>query len=111
MSEDERPARRVDILLAEDNPDDVKLALHAFRRNNLANAVHVVLLLMGGIVVPIDDMPGVLQVVARALPIGALSDITHAALEGGSTPAGGWLVLAAWAVAAPALAAWRFRWE
>ena len=35
-------ARRVDILLAEDNPDDVKLALHAFRRNNLANAVHVV---------------------------------------------------------------------
>jgi len=35
-------ARRVDILLAEDNPDDVKLALHAFRRNNLANSVHVV---------------------------------------------------------------------
>ena len=34
--------RRVDILLAEDNPDDVKLALHAFRRNNLANSVHVV---------------------------------------------------------------------
>ena len=33
---------RVDILLAEDNPDDVKLALHAFRRNNLASAVHVV---------------------------------------------------------------------
>jgi two-component system response regulator len=33
---------RVDILLAEDNPDDVKLALHAFRRNHLANAVHVV---------------------------------------------------------------------
>jgi two-component system response regulator len=33
---------RVDILLAEDNPDDAKLALHAFRRNNLANAVHVV---------------------------------------------------------------------
>jgi two-component system response regulator len=35
-------AWRVDILLAEDNPDDVKLALHAFRRNNLANSVHVV---------------------------------------------------------------------
>jgi two-component system response regulator len=33
---------RVDILLAEDNPDDVKLALHAFRRNNLTNSVHVV---------------------------------------------------------------------
>ena len=35
-------AHRVDILLAEDNPDDVKLAMHAFRRNHLANAVHVV---------------------------------------------------------------------
>lgn len=33
---------RVEILLAEDNPDDVKLALHAFRKNNLANAVQVV---------------------------------------------------------------------
>ena len=42
MSETEHPVRQVDILLAEDNPDDVKLALHAFRRNNLANAVHVV---------------------------------------------------------------------
>ena len=42
MNETEQAARRVDILLAEDNPDDVKLALHAFRRNNLANGVHVV---------------------------------------------------------------------
>ena len=32
----------VDILLAEDNPDDVKLALHALKRNNLTNAIHVV---------------------------------------------------------------------
>jgi len=42
VSEAEQAARRVDILLAEDNPDDVKLALHAFRRNNLANGIHVV---------------------------------------------------------------------
>ena len=42
MSETEQEARRVDILLAEDNPDDVELALHAFRKNNLANAVHIV---------------------------------------------------------------------
>ena len=42
MSETEQAARRVDILLAEDNPDDVKLALHAFRRNNLTNSIHVV---------------------------------------------------------------------
>lgn len=42
MSESEQAARRVDILLAEDNPDDVKLALHAFRKNNLANSIQVV---------------------------------------------------------------------
>ncbi len=77
----------------------------------LANAVHVLLLLFGGVVVPIDDMPGALRVVARALPIGALSDITHATLGGGSGSGSAWLVLGAWAVAAPALAAWLFRWE
>ena len=42
MTDAVKTAERVDILLAEDNPDDVKLALHAFRRNNLANSVHVV---------------------------------------------------------------------
>jgi two-component system, response regulator len=32
----------VEILLAEDNPSDIKLALHAFKTNNLANHIHVV---------------------------------------------------------------------
>ena len=32
----------VEILLVEDNPSDVKLALHAFRSHKLANNVHVV---------------------------------------------------------------------
>jgi ABC-2 type transport system permease protein len=77
----------------------------------LANAVHILLLLFGGIVVPIDEMPGALRLLARALPIGALSDITHATLGGAPVPRGAWLVLLAWAVAGPALAAWRFRWE
>lgn len=30
------------ILLVEDNPNDIKLALHAFKTHNLANHVHVV---------------------------------------------------------------------
>jgi two-component system response regulator len=33
--------QRADILLVEDNPNDVKLTLHAFERANLANSVHV----------------------------------------------------------------------
>jgi two-component system, response regulator len=32
----------VEILLVEDNPSDVKLALHAFQKHRLANQVHVV---------------------------------------------------------------------
>ena len=32
----------VEILLVEDNPNDVELTLHAFRRHNLANRVRVV---------------------------------------------------------------------
>jgi two-component system response regulator len=33
---------QVEILLVEDNPNDIKLAMHAFTSHNLANAVHVV---------------------------------------------------------------------
>ena len=33
---------KVEILLVEDNPHDVKLALHAFKKNNIANSIHVV---------------------------------------------------------------------
>ena len=32
----------VEILLVEDNPNDIKLAMHAFTSHNLANRVHVV---------------------------------------------------------------------
>jgi two-component system response regulator len=35
-------ANAIEILLVEDNPHDVKLALHAFRTNNLINSVQVV---------------------------------------------------------------------
>jgi two-component system, response regulator len=32
----------IEILLVEDNPNDVELTLHAFKRNNIANRIHVV---------------------------------------------------------------------
>ena len=35
------PERHADILLVEDNPNDVKLTLHAFKTANLANSVHI----------------------------------------------------------------------
>ena len=33
--------QRAEILLVEDNPNDVKLTLNAFKTANLANSVHV----------------------------------------------------------------------
>src|SRR5207302_2214514 len=67
-----------------------------------ANGLYLVLLLLGGMVVPIRKLPGGLQAVSRALPAGALSDALHHAL-GGAHVAGAahWLVLAGWAVVTP----------
>ena len=33
--------KQVDVLLVEDNPDDVELALHAFQKHHFAKVVHV----------------------------------------------------------------------
>lgn len=35
------PSNHVEILLVEDNPNDLELALHALKRNNLANHIEV----------------------------------------------------------------------
>jgi ABC-2 type transport system permease protein len=77
-----------------------------------ANGLYLLLLLLGGMVVPLAKLPGPLADVARALPAAALSDGLHAALgTGTAVPAEAWVVLAAWAVAAPLAAALTFRWE
>ncbi|PDW00833.1 response regulator [Candidatus Viridilinea mediisalina] len=34
--------QRVEILLVEDNPNDIRLTLHAFKRQNIINQIHVV---------------------------------------------------------------------
>lgn len=81
---------------------------------NLAasNALYLVLLLLGGMVVPLHKLPSGLADVARALPAAALADGLHAALgSGGPVPTEAWVVLGAWAVAAAGTAAWAFRWE
>jgi ABC-2 type transport system permease protein len=79
----------------------------------LCNALYLVLLFFGGIVVPPDRLPGPLAGLARVLPSGALSDALHGALAGGGPTAPGltWPVLALWAVTLPVLAAAAFRWE
>jgi ABC-2 type transport system permease protein len=96
-------------------------ALPAFTTLAAANGLYLVLLLLGGMVVPLSKLPAGLRAVARALPAAALSDALHAALGGAAAaassgvsagvPGRAWLVLAAWAVAAPVAAALAFRWE
>ena len=76
-----------------------------------ANGLYLVLLLLGGMVVPLAKLPGALRALSRALPAAALSGAMSGGLGPGRVPAHDWIVLAAWAVAAPALAALTFRWE
>ena len=77
-----------------------------------ANGLYLVLLLLGGMIVPLAKLPGPLADAARALPAAALSDALHASLGlGTAVPAAAWITLGAWAVGASALATLTFRWE
>jgi ABC-2 type transport system permease protein len=76
-----------------------------------ANGLYLVLLLFSGMLVPLAKLPGPAAAVARALPSGAWADALHHALAGNPVPGRAWLVLALWALAAPAAAARLFRWE
>ncbi|MEO6317237.1 MAG: ABC transporter permease [Acidimicrobiales bacterium] len=77
-----------------------------------ANGLYLVLLLLSGMVIPLDELPGPARALARALPSGALTEAVRGTLtDGGSVPSRAWLVLIAWAVASPLLAARLFRWE
>ena len=78
----------------------------------LTNAAFIACLLLGGIVVPVDQLPAPLAALAGLLPAAALSDAFRAALGSGADDvARSFAILAAWAVGAVALAARTFRWE
>lgn len=77
----------------------------------LANGLYLVLLLLGGIAVPVESLPAGLAALARVLPSAALAEVMVAALGPEPAPLGYWLVLGGWAVAAAAAAARWFRWE
>jgi ABC-2 type transport system permease protein len=81
---------------------------------NLAasNGLYLVLLLLGGMIVPVAKLPSGLEAVAKVLPANALSAALHATLgQGAPVPSLSWVVLAVWAVAMPLAAALTFRWE
>jgi ABC-2 type transport system permease protein len=81
---------------------------------NLAaqNGIYLVLLLLGGMVIPFDELPAALQAVARLLPSGALADVLRESLtQAGDRPGTSWIVLAAWALVSPLVARRLFRFE
>jgi len=79
---------------------------------NLAaqNALYLVMLLVGGIVIAEESMPAALVNISAALPATALGSVLRDAI-GGSSPFSdsAWLVLAGWAICAPLLALKFFR--
>lgn len=81
---------------------------------NLAaqNGIYLVLLLLGGMVIPFGELPTALRTVARLLPSGALADVLRESLtHAGDRPGASWIVLAAWALVSPLVARRLFRFE
>ena len=86
-------------------------ALRAEATLAAANGLYVVLLLLGGLVFPLDRLPPPVAMLAGFLPAAALADTLRASLAGGVTAGTSWVVLAAWAIVAPLAAVRWFRWE
>jgi ABC-2 type transport system permease protein len=77
-----------------------------------ANALFVALLVLSGMVFPLDELPGGLRAAVRTLPSTALAEALHGALTSDTDiPGRTWPVLVVWAVVAVALAVSFFRWE
>jgi ABC-2 type transport system permease protein len=78
----------------------------------LTNALFLLALLVGGLLVPGNQLPGLLGALAALLPTAALADALRIGL-GASTGdvVGPLLLLAGWAAATAVLAARTFRWE
>jgi ABC-2 type transport system permease protein len=77
-----------------------------------ANLVYLLLLVSGGIAVPLDRFPDGARPVLEALPAAALAEGLREVLrDGAGLPLGHLLVLLLWAAGAGLLAARTFRWE
>jgi ABC-2 type transport system permease protein len=77
----------------------------------VANILFVASLVLGGVVLPIAELPAPLGAVAGALPAAALSDALRIALGAPGDAAGSLALLAGWGVATVGLAVATFRWE
>ena len=77
----------------------------------LANALFIVAMLLGGIILPLDHLAEPLAALAGLLPAAALSDAIRAALGQELDLGRPLVILLAWAAGSIGLAARTFRWE
>ena len=77
-----------------------------------ANGLYLILLLLGGMVVPLSALPSLIRTIAEFLPAAALSSTLHHSL-GPTTDCYplAWLVLLLWALVMPLLAASTFQFD
>jgi ABC-2 type transport system permease protein len=77
-----------------------------------ANGLYLVLLMVSGMLIPLDRLPSGLRTVARLLPSGALVEAIAGTVGfATSVPTRAWIVLVVWAITLPLLAARTFRWH
>lgn len=77
----------------------------------VANGLFLVMLLLGGIVVPVSRLPTPLRGLAEILPAEALTTLLRDGFTGAAPAPDAAGTLGAWAVAASVLAVLTFRWE
>jgi ABC-2 type transport system permease protein len=76
-----------------------------------ANGLFILFLAIGGVVLPTDHLPVVIQQIAQILPAAALSDALRSAMSPAGINGGSLLLLTAWAVVLLVAAALTFNWE
>jgi len=76
-----------------------------------ANGLYLIFLVLGGIALPVQQLPSFLRPLANILPPTALSTSLRGVLAGGAFPAAATALLAGWTVLLLAAGIRLFRWE
>jgi ABC-2 type transport system permease protein len=77
----------------------------------IANALFLATLLLGGVIVPLEELPVWLATIAAVLPAAALSEAFRITLGSGGDVTGPLALLAVWGTGAVIAATRTFRWE
>ncbi len=77
----------------------------------VANALFLVFLLLGGIVVPLSELPEGMRALTRILPAAPLVSALRSSAHATAVQAGDIITLVVWAIGAGGLAVMTFRWD